>query len=148
MSTFTQILYHIVFSTKNRDRAIDPERKKELFQYIWGVLKKHDCHLYRIGGDADHIHILCALHPGVALAHLIKDIKVSTSDWIKHEKVFPFFSHWQEGYGAFTHCFHEKERLIDYLKNQENHHARISFTDELLTLLKEAGIVFDDRYLK
>ena len=148
MSTYTQIMYHLVFSTKNRERVFfDAEKRKELFFYIWGVLKNHHCHLYRLGGVEDHIHILTHLHPDVGLSHLIKGIKVSSSDWMKREKNFPAFSYWQEGYGAFTHCFQEKMRLVEYIKGQEKHHEKLSFQEELKKLLEEAGIDYDEKYL-
>jgi REP element-mobilizing transposase RayT len=79
MSTFTQIYYHIVFSTKNRERVLLANRRDDLFRYIWGILKNKDCHLYRISGVEDHLHILTEIHPTIALATLVKDIKISTS---------------------------------------------------------------------
>ena len=77
----------------------------------------------------------------------MKDIKVGASSWIKHEKIFPRFSHWQEGYGAFTLSIREKDTVIEYIKNQEEHHRKVSFRDEFRKLLEEAGIEFDERYL-
>ena len=71
MSTYTQILYQIVFSTWNREHSLDDKDRSELFKYIWGILKKKKCHLYRIGGVTDHIHIVTHLHPTIALASLV-----------------------------------------------------------------------------
>lgn len=105
------------------------------------------CHLYRINGVEDHIHILTSLHPSVCLSDLVKDIKVSSSKWIKENGVFPHFTHWQDGYGAFTDNDREKKRLIEYIKKQETHHKKVSFVDEYKALLLEAGIEFDDKYL-
>ena len=79
MSTYTQILYQIVFSTKYRERTMIKKDRPELFQYISGLLKKKNCHLYRINGVEDHLHIITHLHPSVALADLVKDIKLSTT---------------------------------------------------------------------
>ena len=79
MSTYTQILYQIVFSTKNRERTLVGEDRKKLFQYIWGILKSNQCHLLQINGVEDHLHILTHLHPSVALADLMKDIKIASS---------------------------------------------------------------------
>ncbi len=73
MSTYTQILYQIVFSTKKRERTLTKSNRTELFQYMWGVLKEKNCHLYRINGVEDHLHIVTHLHPTIALASLIKD---------------------------------------------------------------------------
>ena len=74
MSTYTQILYQIIFSTKNREQTLVAEHRKELFKYIWGILQNKKCHLYQMNGVEDHLHIFTHLHPSVALADLIKDI--------------------------------------------------------------------------
>lgn len=147
MSTYTQILYQIVFSTKNRERTLTSSGREKLFKFIWGVLQKKKCHLYRINGVEDHIHILTDLHPSVSLATLVRDIKLGASSYIKQEKLFPNFNGWQDGYGAFTYSIKEKNRLIEYVKNQQEHHKVISFKDEYLQLLEEFKVDFDERYL-
>jgi putative transposase len=83
MSTYTQILYHIVFATKHREAALDKPHRDDLYRFMWGCLEERHCHLYRIGGIEDHVHILTALHPTVALAELIKEVKTASSAWIK-----------------------------------------------------------------
>lgn len=147
MSTYTQILYQIVFSTKHRAHTLIKENQKELYQYISGVLKNKNCHLYQIGGVTDHIHILTHLHPSISLASLVKDIKLSASELIKTNHIFPDFSGWQEGYGAFTYAFKDKDKLITYIQNQEAHHHRKTFREEYIELLNEHGIEFDEKYL-
>ena len=147
MATYTQIIYHVVFATKNRERVLDKPHREDLFRYIWGIVKNHDCHLFRLNGVEDHVHILASLHPTVALADLVKAIKTGSSKWIKDEQVFPRFSHWQDGYGAFTHSVREKDALIEYIKNQEEHHHRVDFLDEYRALLHDAGVEFDEKYL-
>ena len=118
MSTFTQIIYHIVFSTKNRTPAMSKKNRERLYRYVWSILKKRNCHLYRINGTGDHIHILSDLHPSISLADLVKDIKLATSHWIKENRIFSRFEYWQDGYGAFKHSIGEKGVLIEYIKNQ------------------------------
>lgn len=147
MSTYTQILYQLVFSTKNRERTLIKENREELYRYIWGILKNQKCHLYRIGGVEDHIHIVTHIHPMIAPAHLIKDLKLSATEFIKNERLFSHFTGWQDGYGAFTYHFEAKDNLIEYVKNQEEHHKKVSFEDEYRKLLKEHGIEFDEKYL-
>ncbi|GAB4318298.1 MAG: IS200/IS605 family transposase [Candidatus Sumerlaeia bacterium] len=146
--SWTQIYYHIVFSTKNRIPCLDKENRVRLFHYIWGVIKNKHCHLYRINGLDDHLHIFTSLHPSVCLADLVKGIKVSSSLWIKENKIFPAFEGWQDQYAAFTHSDKEKHRIIEYIKNQEEHHRKLSYFDELRSLMKEAGLEFDERFLK
>ncbi|MGA3323315.1 MAG: IS200/IS605 family transposase [Terriglobia bacterium] len=147
MSTYTQICYHIVFSTKERVPALKADRREELFRYIWGILKNRDCHLYRINGTEDHLHILTSLHPTVNLAGLIKEVKTGSSLWIKENSVFGNFSNWQDGYGAFTHSKGQIGALIEYVKGQVEHHHRTTFAEEYRKLLVEAGIEFDERYI-
>lgn len=147
MSTYTQILYQIVFSTKKRERTLDQENRSELFKYIWGILKNKKCHLYRINGVEDHLHIATHLHPSVALASLVKDIKLASSDYIKQNRLFPNFNGWQDGYSAFTYAISAKDNLIEYIKNQEEHHKTKTFQEELVELLHEHGVEFDERYL-
>ncbi len=140
MSTYTDINYHIVFGTKNRVRALDNPRRDDLYRFIWGVLKKRDCHLYRIGGVEDHVHILTYLHPTIALADLVKEIKTVSSAWIKGKHVFPAFESWQEGYGAFTCEASARPGLIEYIKGQEEHHRIKTFAEELEELVKSRGL--------
>lgn len=147
MSTYTQILYQIVFSTKYREPTLTKNNRDILFKYIWGLLKNKKCHLYRINGVEDHLHIITHLHPSVSLSSLVKDIKVSSSLYIKEQNLFENFTNWQEGYGAFTYRIKEKDRLIEYVKNQESHHSIKSFKEEYIELLTEHGIEFDEKYL-
>lgn len=140
MSTYAQIYYHIVFSTKERRPTLRADRRQDLFRYMWGILKNRECHLYRINGADDHVHILTSLHPMVSLANLVKEIKTSSSTWIKDSAVFPMFSYWQDGYGAFTHSRGQIDGLIEYIKGQEEHHHRVTFAEEFRKLLVEAGI--------
>jgi len=147
MSTYTQILYHITFATKQRRHALKKENRTKLFKYIWGLLENKNCHLYRVNGVEKHLHIVTHLHPTIALSDLIKDIKLSTIQFIKSEKLFPNFDGWQEGYGAFTHSLSDKDRLIEYVKNQEEHHMKVSFKEEYIKLLKEHKIDFNEKFL-
>ena len=147
MSTHTAISYHIVFSTKDRIPALTQDRREDLFRYIGGIIRNRRGHLYRINGVEDHVHILTGLHPIVCLADFVKEIKTGSAHWIKEKAVFKRFSHWQDGYGAFTCSQREITGLIEYIKGQEQHHRRMKFEEEYRKLLLEAGIEFDERYL-
>jgi putative transposase len=148
VSTYTQIIYQIVFSTKYREKTLDKASRPELFNDIWGILKNKKCHLYRVNGVEDHIHIVTSLHPSIALANLVKDIKLGTTSFIKDKGVFPYFRGWQNGYSAFTYSIDAKSNLIEYVRNQEKHHEKKDFRDELIDLLKEHGVDFDEKYLE
>ena len=147
MSTYTQIIYQIVFSTKDRKHTLDKENRAALFKFIWGILKNKNCHLYRINGVEDHIHIVTHIHPMVALGKLVKDIKLGATSYIKEVGLFPKFGGWQDGYAAFTYSIDAKENLIEYEKNQEVHHQTMTFKEELIELLEEHGIPYEEKYL-
>jgi putative transposase len=147
MSTYTQIIYQIIFGTKNKDETLAKDNRSKLFEYMVGILLNNKCHVYCINGVEDHIHIICQLHPSVGLAWLVKDIKLATSAFIKEKNLFTKFIGWQVGYGAFTYSIKEKEKLIAYVNNQEEHHKRITFREEYIELLNEHGVEFDERYL-
>ena len=147
MSSYRQILYHIVFRTKDSRPIIEEAHKDELFRYIWGIIHNNHCTLYRINGVEDHIHILSDLHPSVCLADYMKDIKAGSSLWIKKNVIFPRFSGWGEGYGAFTVGYREKDMIINYIKKQQEHHKKVSFLEEYRSLLEEFGIVYNIQYI-
>ena len=121
--------------------------REKMYRYVWGILKKKNCHLYRIGGTEDHIRIVTHIHPTVAVAGLVKDIKLATSQHIKTAHIFPKFNGWQNGYGAFTYAITAIDNLIEYVKNQNEHHRKVTYREEYLPLLKEHGIEFDEKYL-
>ena len=146
MTTYTDITYHIVFATKNRTRSLDKARRDELYRFLWGVLKERNCHAYRIGGVEDHLHLLVSLHPLVALADLVKELKTASSVWIRSGNVFPFFEHWQEGYGAFTVAAEARPGLIEYIKNQEVHHQTRDFMSELQSMVAAARLEWKPQY--
>lgn len=146
MSSYRQILYHIVFRTKKNERTLYIRQQNELYCYIMGILKNKNCHLYRINGTDDHIHMLISLHPSVALADLMRDLKTSTSIWLKQHKHFQQFTGWADGYAALTYSNNEKDAIINYIKNQPEHHKDISFKEELRGLLVENGVELNEKY--
>lgn len=91
MSSYRQILYHIVFRTKDSLKTLNLENSEELYKYIWGIIKSRDGVLYRINGMEDHIHILSDLHPSIALADYVRDIKTASSIWLKASGKFQKF---------------------------------------------------------
>ena len=147
MATYTQILYHIVYGTKDHRCTLDLERHDDLCRYAAGILRNKNCVVYKVGGHDNHLHILTSLHPLLALADLVKDVKLAASGWIKEEKVFPHFSGWQDGYGAFTCSWKDKDRIANYIANQREHHRHKAFREEYMEMLQKAGIEFDERYL-
>jgi REP element-mobilizing transposase RayT len=111
-----------------------------------GVIKNKNCFLYRINGIENHIHILSDLHPSIALADFMCDIKASSSLWLKQSGKFPNFEGWADGYAALTYSWRDKAMIVNYIKNQQEHHKKESFKDELRRLLNEHGIEIDEKY--
>jgi putative transposase len=147
MASYHQILYHLTFRTKNSQKVLHYSDNDELLRYIWGILKNKKCKLYRINAVSDHLHLVCHLHPSIALADLVKELKVSTSLWIKKGNHYPLFRGWAEGYGAFTISLKEKDQTIKYVMNQQEHHKKTDFREEYIRLLNENGVQFDEKYL-
>ena len=147
MGTYRQIFYHIIFGTKNRNPTINKIYDEELYRYISGIIKNKKSHLYRINGIEDHIHIMSDIHPTICLSDYVKDIKVSSNIWMKESGKFPAFEGWQDGYGAITYSVREKDMIINYVKNQKEHHKKENFYDEFKRLLIENEIEFDEKYL-
>ena len=148
-NTYTQILYHIVFSTKDRATCIAKSRRDDLYAYIWGIHKELKCHLYRIGGVEDHVHILTHIHPTIALSSYMEKLKSGATNWIRRERIFEQWPGWQDGFGAFTLSNKEKGTVVKYIMGQEEHHRTVAFIDEYKQLLTEAGIEYEEpRLLK
>jgi REP element-mobilizing transposase RayT len=148
MSTYTQFLYQLIFGSKGHILFLSSKNQDILFGYIAGVLKKKSCHSYIVGGAINHIHIITHIHPTNCPAYLIKDIKEASHALIFRERsLFKNFLGWQVGYSGFTYHISSKDSLINYVKNQTEHHKTISFKDELIELLNEHGVDYKDEYL-
>lgn len=145
--SYTNLIYHIVFSTKDRRPLITPELRKRLYEYIGGTIRGLGGIALAINGVEDHVHVLAKLRPDKSLSAVLRDLKANSSGWM-HD-VFPDrkdFS-WQNGYGAFTVSASQIDRVRTYIANQEIHHAKHTFRDEFIGLLRANEIEFDEKYL-
>lgn len=143
--TLTRLLVHAVFSTKHRRELITPAVQPALFSYMGGICRNLECPLIEVGGVEDHVHMLFNLSKNVALADALMHIKKDSSKWIKTKGVRQFG--WQDGYGAFTIGASQVPAVRRYIKRQKEHHAKMSFKDELLTLLRRYKVEYDPRYI-
>ena len=145
-STHLSLHYHVVFSTKDRHRFIEPAWRDELHAYRGGCIKTVGAVPEEIGGVEDHVHLLLGLRATHCLADVLREIKTVSSRWV-HEKIrMPQFS-WQEGYGAFTVSRSNITSVRRYIAAQEEHHREHTFQEEYLGLLKKHQIAFDERFL-
>ncbi|MGF7140925.1 IS200/IS605 family transposase [Roseimarinus sediminis] len=145
--SLSKVYLHLIFSTKNRKQLIDHEIESRLHEYLGGIAKGLECNPIQIGGDNDHVHILCLLSRKIAQMTLLEEIKKRSSKWIKTiDQRYAFF-YWQDGYGAFSVSADAVNKVIAYIQNQKEHHKRVSFQDEFRAFLKEYGVEYDERYV-
>jgi REP element-mobilizing transposase RayT len=126
--------------------TITQDHSDQLYAYIGGIIKNKNSHLYRINGTDNHLHIITDLHPSFALSDFMRELKVSTSMWMKASALFPEFDGWADGYGSFTCSYMDLGILIDYIKNQQEHHKKKTFEDEYRNLILQSGIKIDEKY--
>ena len=144
--SYTNLNYHIVFSTKNRKPFLDEKITQRLYQYIAGIIKNTKAKLFIVNGQTDHIHLAVSLASDMCVSDFMRTLKTNSSRWI-HE-VFPelkFFA-WQEGYSAFTVSYSGIEKVIEYIDNQQEHHKKMSFDEELIVLLKKHNIEYNVKW--
>lgn len=145
--SLSSVLIHLVFSTKNREPLITPTIEAELHPYMATIFREHYSPSLIIDGATDHVHALFALGRTVTIAHVVEEVKTGSSKWLKSKgREFRNF-HWQRGYGAFSIGQSNVVELKRYIRNQKQHHRRVTFKDEYRKLLGRHEIGFDERYL-
>jgi putative transposase len=142
--TYPNVLIHCVFSTKQRRNVIPDELRQKLPSYFIGIGKGHDIPVLCAGGTANHTHLLIVLPPTVPLAKAIQVLKANSSRWLG-EHGFDFA--WQDGYGAFSVSASNVEAVQHYIEHQPEHHAKYSFEDELVSLLRKSGVAYDPQFV-
>ena len=145
--SYTNLLYHIVFSTKERRPLITPEYEVRLYDYVGGTIRKVGGISLELNGTSDHIHLLAKLRPDCALSDVLRDLKANATGWM-HD-VFPSLKNfsWQRGYGAFTVSQSNVAAVRHYIARQKEHHRNISFRDEFIQFLQENEIAYDERFI-
>ncbi len=145
-STHLSLHYHVVFSTKNRERLIAGAWRDRLHAFLGGIVKNAKGVPEAIGGIDDHVHLLIGLPATVCLSDAVRDMKAVSSRWI-HDEIGDKSFAWQEGYGAFTVSSSQCETVREYIAKQEEHHRKRTFKEEYLELLQRCGAAYDERYL-
>ncbi|KMQ49864.1 transposase [Chitinispirillum alkaliphilum] len=145
---YTQLYVQIVFAVKNRQCFLrNKERNEEIFRYISGTVSALKNKSIIVNGAEDHVHIFLGLHHTVSISELAGTIKKSSSSYINDRGWFYGKFSWQNGYGAFTYSRSHLERVYRYIQNQGEHHKKITFRDEYITLLEKFEIEYDEKYL-
>jgi REP element-mobilizing transposase RayT len=145
-STWSQIIYHIVFSTKLRREWIDEPMSARLYPFLGGIVRDLSGSMWAIGGMADHVHLLVRWKTDESVATLVREVKCRSSRWAHESLEHPGFA-WQTGYGVFSVSKSQSDVVKHYIERQKEHHARRDFREELIALLRAHGVDFDEQYL-
>ena len=145
--SLAKIVVHVVFSTKNREPLLTTAIRSDLFAYIVGILNSLECITFAINGIEDHVHVLIGMSKTISLSKMVEAIKGSSSRLLNAQKMIAKHFAWQAGYGAFSVSESQISTLVHYIEEQEKHHSKMTFQDELISLLKKHNIEFDERYL-
>jgi REP element-mobilizing transposase RayT len=145
-STHTCLLYHIIFTTKNREPVIAPEWRTRLYEYLGGAVRGMNGTPQGVGGVADHVHLLIGLKPTHCLSDFMRELKKSSSVWVAETIKEPGFR-WQEGYAALSVSASMRPTIQKYIAGQEEHHRVKTFREELIGFLRKSGVSYDERYL-
>ena len=143
--TFTNLLTHAIFGTKDRAPLIKAEFRPQLHAYLGGIVRELEGTAFAVNGTVDHVHLLISLPPSLALADAMRVLKTNSSRWVNEERRVPFA--WQAGYSAFSVSRSNAKAVMDYIARQEEHHHKINFREEFITFLRRHEIEFDERYV-
>jgi len=146
-NTYTQIHIQTVFAVQDRANLITTAWKDELYRYITGIIQNHGHKLLQINGMPDHLHILFGMRPTQALSALMQQVKQESSAWINQKGFVRGRFSWQEGYDAFSYSKRDVPNVIEYIKNQEEHHRERTFYEEYVRFLREFEVEHDERYI-
>jgi putative transposase len=145
--SLSQVIIHLVFSTEDRNKWLDPSVRPRMHAYLATVCRDCDCQAYKVGGTEDHVHLAIRLSRTVSQAALVEKVKTTSSSWIKSLGAQYEAFHWQRGYGSFSLGFSQLEVLIQNIQTQEEHHRVRSFQEEYREMLRKYRIVHDERYV-
>jgi putative transposase len=146
--SLSNVFVHIVFSTRESQPFLaDANLRDEMHKYIGGISNNLECPPVRVGGIADHVHILARQSRTITLADWVKELKRASSLWIKERAPHLDMFHWQNGYGAFSVSQSQSPVVEGYIRRHEQHHRTMTFQEELRGLLTKHGIEYDERYV-
>jgi putative transposase len=146
-NTYTQIYLQLVYSPLGRENVIPIKHKEELHKYTTGIIQNRKHKLLAVNCMSDHIHIFIGYNPVQSLPDLLRDIKANTSKFINDNKWVPGKFQWQKGYGGFSYSHSQIDNVIKYINSQEEHHKKITFRDEYLSILEQFNINYNPEYL-
>ncbi|MCK4665027.1 MAG: IS200/IS605 family transposase [Bacteroidales bacterium] len=146
-NTYTQLNIHAVFAVQGRENILNATIRKRIFEYIHGTIKGLGLFPLAVNGYTDHLHIFFELNPSVTISKILQQVKSCSSRWINENHLLPGKFLWQEGYGAFSYSRSQRDRVIQYIIEQEKHHKRNTFKEEYLSFLRQFEIDYNEKYL-
>jgi REP element-mobilizing transposase RayT len=145
--TYTNLLVHALFSTKDRQPWLPAEVREEIFSYLGGAVNELGGQSLWVNGPKDHVHMLFVQPRVVSIATLMEKVKANSSGWVKKRWQNRGYFGWQTGYAAFSVSRSHVEQLRRYIRNQEEHHRKVTFQEEVVAFLDKHGIEYDPRYV-
>jgi len=145
--THHQLLYHLIFSTKNRSPYLQPETREAVFEYLGGTVNGLGGISLRVGGWVDHVHLLVKLTTQHRLSDFMRELKSNSSKHFNETSGLIHKFGWQDGYGAFTVSKSQQPKVSSYIDRQEEHHSGKTFQEEYLGLLQANEVDFDPRFI-
>jgi REP element-mobilizing transposase RayT len=147
VNTYSQINIHCVFAVKGRENIITNTFRNDLHKYMYGILKNDNVFPLAIGGWKDHVHMFFELKPDLKISDLMRMLKATSSKWINDNKLVLGKFQWQEGYGAFSYSRSQRDKVIDYILKQEEHHYSKTFREEYMDMLKKFAVEYKEEYV-
>ena len=145
--SLSHILLHLVFSTRHREPLLHDDLLAPTHAYLAGILRELECPRIRIGGVEDHVHLLFKLSRNHSVADVVQTVKTGSSRWLKSQADHLHDFHWQSGYGVFSVSESQSSSVKSYIEEQRKRHRKLSFQDELRSLLKRHKVDYDEKYL-
>jgi putative transposase len=146
--SLAKLWVHLAFATKDRYPFLsDKSLRTETHAYLATVLRSHQCATIIVGGAEDHVYALFALSRNYSVSQVVKEIKRTSSTWIKEKSANQKKFHWQSGYGAFSVSQSQLGQVVSYIERQEEHHRHVTFQDEYRAFLKKYCVDYDERYV-
>jgi putative transposase len=145
--TYSQLIYHIIFSTKRREPLITPRLQADLYSYVGGILSCQQGILLEVGGMPDHVHLVIRVKPDLSVSEIVRLVKANSSKWVNERLDHAGRFAWQTGYGAFSVSVSQLSAVREYVRTQEQHHRKKTFQEEFVDFLRRHEIGFNEQYL-
>ena len=143
--SYTQLYFHIVYAVKYRMRLLPRTKIDDLFRLTAGTAKRQEQRVIAFNAEPDHVHYLLGMNAKVALSDVLRSVKSYSSKIINEEQWTAGRFSWQGGFGAFSVSYRELESVKRYIQNQERHHRKVTYQEEVLSLLDEYGVSYNQR---